>query len=91
VEFVVYKNAMDKSPTSVNLYNSMVLFKYNRKMASTTIIWYTRPHHVNRGNLEGSDDAAPAMATIHAMTPNDTVEMANGSLMKLENRKPIAG
>lgn len=91
MELVVYKNAIDKSPTRVNLYNSMVLFKYKRKMAMITTIWYTSPHHVNLGNVEGLEAAAPAMAMIHEMAPNDTVEIANGSLKKFESRNPISG
>ena len=46
---------------------------------------YTMPHQVNLGKCDCGEEPAPAMATIHAMRPNDTVAMAKGSPIKFES------
>lgn len=44
---------------------------------------------MKRGKFSSAEEPAPAMATIHAITPNETVEMAKGSPKKLAMRNPM--
>ena len=81
---VVYTKATETKPTKVNLYSSMLLFKYKKNTTTMMRIWYTIPHHEKRGNLDWLEAAAPARATIHDMTPYEMVVIANGSLVKLD-------